>query len=99
MFARLHVIETTPEQHEVGLEIVRDEYLPWARETTGFRGLIGLADEARGKAVVLTFWSDEETLEASAAAGDRIGDLAAAVTGSTRRSVESLEVTLFEVAG
>ena len=25
----------------------RDEYLPWVRDSTGFRGLIGLVDEKR----------------------------------------------------
>jgi hypothetical protein len=97
VFARLHVIETTPEQHEVGLEIVREAYLPWARETSGFRGLIGLVDNAREKAIVLSLWRDEAALDASAAAGDQLSRLAAEASGSTRRSLESFEVTLFEM--
>ena len=97
VFARLHTIETTREQHEVGLEIVRDEFLPWVRESNGFRGLIGLVDEANEKAVVLTLWRDETALEESEAAGDKLSRLASMVSGSTRRSLESFEVTLFEV--
>ncbi|PWU25037.1 MAG: hypothetical protein C5B48_03350 [Candidatus Rokuibacteriota bacterium] len=97
MFARLHAIETTPEQHEVGLQIVEDEFLPWVRESDGFRGLIGLADKSREKAIVLTFWRDEATLDESAAAGDQLSRLAATVAGSRRRSLESFEVTLFEM--
>jgi len=96
MFARLHTIETTRERYDLGLELVREEFLPWARDSTGFRGLIGLVDESRERAFVLTLWSDEAALAASAAAGDRLGGLASAATGS-RRSVESLEVTIFEL--
>ena len=97
MFARLHTLETTREQHEVGLEIVRDEYLPWVRDSTGFRGLIGLVDDEHEKAIVITLWADETALEESAAAGDQLSRLAAAASGSRRRSLESFEVTLFEV--
>ena len=97
MFARLHTIETTEDQHELGLTMVRDELLPWARASSGFRGLIGLVDKAHEKAMVLTLWSDEAALEESATAGDRLSQLAAAASGSTRRSLESFEVTLFEL--
>jgi hypothetical protein len=97
VFARLHTIEVTKEQHEVGLRIVRDEFLPWTRESSGFRGLIGLVDEARETALVLTLWSDRAALDASADAGDRLSELAAKVSGSTRRSLKSFEVTLFDV--
>jgi hypothetical protein len=97
MFARLHTIEVTDEQHEEGLRIVRDQFLPWARDSSGFRGLIGLVDEAHEKALVLTLWSDRAALDASAGAGDQLSLLAAEATGSTRRSLESYEVTLFDV--
>jgi heme-degrading monooxygenase HmoA len=99
MFARLHAIDVTREQHEEGLQIVRDQFLPWARESSGFRGLIGLVDEAHEQALVLTLWSDRAALDASAQAGDELSRLAAEVTGSTRRSLESYEVTVFDVPG
>jgi hypothetical protein len=97
VFARVHTIETTRAHHEVGVGIVRDQYLPWVRDSTGFRGLIGLVDEQSEKAIVITLWADETTFAESAAAGDKLSQLAAAASGSTRRSLESFEVTLFEV--
>jgi hypothetical protein len=97
VFVRLHMLETTREQYEVGLEILIEEYLPWARDSSGFRGLIALADKPREKTIVLSLWADEAALDASAAAGDRFGRLGAAASGSTRRSLESFEVTLFEM--
>jgi hypothetical protein len=97
VFARLHTLEASREQHELGLEIVRDQYLPWVRDSTGFRGLIGLADEERGKAIVITLWADQTALDDSFAAGDKLSRLASAASGTTRRSLESFEVTLFDV--
>jgi hypothetical protein len=97
MFARLITLETTEEQHEEGLRLTQDELLPWARESTGFRGLIGLVDRAAGKTLVLTLWASEETLRESADAADRLSALGAATTGATRQAIEQYEVTLFEV--
>lgn len=97
MYARLHVLQTTPEQHDHGLEIVRDQLLPWLRDSTGYRGLIRLADSAAGKTLVITLWADEESLRASADAGDRFGELTAETTGATRLALEQYEATLFDV--
>lgn len=97
MYARLHTLKTTPEQYEQGLELVREQLLPWARDSTGFCGLIGLVDRAREMTLVLTLWADEAALERSAAAGDELSRLAAAATGATRRSLDDYEVSLFEV--
>ena len=98
MFARLHVLQTTPEQHDEGLEIVRDQLLPYLRNSTGFRGLIRLADREGGKTLVITLWADEESLQASAEAGDRFSELAPATSGATRLALEQYEATFFDIA-
>jgi hypothetical protein len=97
VYARLHVLQTTPEQHDHGLEIVRDQLLPWLRDATGYRGLIRLADPAAGKTLVITLWADEESLRASAEAGERFTELTAETTGATRLALEQYEATLFDV--
>jgi hypothetical protein len=97
VYARLHVLQTTPEQHDHGLEIVREQLLPWLRDSTGYRGLIRLADPAAGKTLVITLWADEESLRASAEAGERFSDLTAETTGATRLALEQYEATLFDV--
>jgi hypothetical protein len=94
----MHVLETTPEQHDLGLEIVRDQLLPWLRDSSGFRGLIRMASRAEGKTLVITLWMDEESLQASARAGNKLGELTVATTGVTRLALEDYEVTLFDVA-
>ena len=97
MFARVHTLETTPEQHDEGLAIVREHLLPWTRESTGFRGLIGLTDRAGGITLVITLWADEESLRGSEQAGDALSGLATQLTGASRRSLDDYEVTLFEL--
>jgi hypothetical protein len=97
VFARVHTLETTPEQFERGLEIVRDELLPWASESTGFRGLIGLTQPAGGTTLVVTLWADEASLRSSEAAGDLLSKLAADASGATRRSLDDYAVTLLEL--
>src|SRR5439155_25352263 len=42
VFARLHASQTTREQHDLGLELVSDQLLPWLRDSSGFRGLTRL---------------------------------------------------------
>jgi heme-degrading monooxygenase HmoA len=97
VFARLHILETTPEQNERGLEIVRDQLLPWLRDSTGFRGLLRLSDREGSKTLVITLWTDEDALRASAEAGNRLSELTAETVGVTRKALEEYEVTLFDV--
>ena len=93
----MHVLETTPEADERGLEIVRDQLLPWLRGSTGFRGLLRLTTREGTKTLVLTLWADEESLEASAEVGNKLSDLTAEAVGVTRKALEVYEVTLFDV--
>ena len=97
MFARLHVLKTTPEQSDQGLELVRDQLLPWLRDSTGYRGLIRLSGRKAGKTLVVTLWADEESLQASAEAGDRLSALTAANVGAERLALETYEATLFDL--
>ena len=97
MFARVHVIQSTPEQQDEGLEIVRDQLLPWLRDSSGYRGLIRLADRAGGKTLVVTLWADEESLQASAEAGNRLTELTMESVGATRLALEQYEATLFDL--
>jgi heme-degrading monooxygenase HmoA len=97
VLARLHAIQTTQEQHDLGLEIVRDQLLPWLRDSSGFRGLIRLWSPAESKTLVITLWADEESLQASAEVGNQLGELTAETVGTTRLALEDYEVSFFEV--
>ena len=79
------------------MEIVRDQLLPWLRDSSGYRGLIRLADRAGRKTLVVTLWADEESLQASAEAGNRLTELTMESVGATRLALEQYEATLFDV--
>jgi heme-degrading monooxygenase HmoA len=97
MLARMHTLETSPEQHDRGLEIIREQLLPWLRDSTGFRGLIRLADRDRGQTLVLTLWADEESLRKSTEAADELTELATASSGAARIALTEWDVTFFDV--
>jgi heme-degrading monooxygenase HmoA len=98
MFARIHTLQTTTEQHDHGLEIVRDQLLPHLRDSTGFRGLIRLDDRLAGKTLVVTLWADQDALRGSAEAAEHFSELAAETSGATRLALEQYEATLFDVS-
>jgi heme-degrading monooxygenase HmoA len=93
----MHTLETSPEVQDLGVELIRDQLMPWLRDSTGFRGLIRLADRAGGKTLVLTLWADEESLNASAEAAERLSALTASTSGARRRALEEFDVTFFDV--
>ena len=95
VFARVHTLETTPEGHDRGLELLR-EILPWLRESTGFRGIVRLATPDRSKSITITLWADESAMLESAEAAQGLGALAAEASGSTRIALDDCEVTFFE---
>jgi heme-degrading monooxygenase HmoA len=95
----MHVLKTTPEQHDQGLAIVRDQLLPWLRDSSGFRGLIRLSSRTEPKTLVITLWADEESLQASADVGNELALLTAETVGADRVALEEFEISLFDVAG
>lgn len=97
MFARVHVLEATPEQSEAGLQIFRDQLRPWLRDASGYRGLIRLEDKESERTLVITFWEDEAALDASMEAGEQLAELTAENTGAKRLAIELYEATLFDV--
>jgi len=97
MLARLHRLRATAEQYETGLRIVRDDLLPWARESDGYCGAIGLVNRETGEALLLTLWADEETRTKSAEAAERLSSIAALASGAERDEVENLDVSIAEL--
>jgi heme-degrading monooxygenase HmoA len=95
VFARVHTLETTPEGHDRGLELLR-EILPWLRDSTGFRGVIRLATPDRSKSMTITLWADEAAMLESTEAARGLGALAAEASGSKRIALDDCEVTFFE---
>jgi hypothetical protein len=97
MHARLHRLRTTAEQYETGLRMVREDLLPWARESDGYCGAIGLVNRETGEALLVTLWSDEESRAKSAEAAQRLSSIAALASGADLDGLENLDVSIVEV--
>lgn len=97
MFARVHVLQATPEQSEAGLKIFTEQLRPWLRDASGYRGMIRLEDKDNDTTLVITFWADEAALEASQEAGEQLAALMAENTGAKRLAIELYEATLLDV--
>ena len=97
MFARIHTLGTTPEQHDEGRQIVVEQILPWLQDSSGFRGMIRFAHPDKSKTLVVTLWADEASLKASAEAGDELASSSSAATGASRLALEDYEAEFFDV--
>ena len=96
MLARLHRLSTTPEQYEAGLRMVRDDLLPWSRESDGYCGAIGLVNRETGEALVLTLWADDESRTKSAEAAGRLSSIAALASGAGLEAIENYDVDILD---
>ena len=97
MLDRLHRLSTTPEQFDTGLRMVQDDLLPWARESDGYCGALGVINRETGEAFLLTLWADEESRAKSADAAERLSSIAALASGADLEGVENLDVSLVDL--
>ena len=93
----MHTLETTEAAHDIGIDVLLDDVLPWLRDSGGFRGLVRLSTAERAKTIVITLWADEASMAQSSEAARRFGALVAETAGSTRVALEDLEVTYLDV--
>ena len=77
--------------------MVREDLLPWARESDGYCGAVGLVNRETGEALLVTLWADEETRSKSAEAAERLSSMAALASGADQESLENFEVSIIEV--
>ena len=77
--------------------MVQDDLLPWARESDGYCGALGVVNRETGEALLLTLWADEESRAKSAEAAERLGSIAALASGADLEAVENLDVSLLDL--
>jgi len=98
MIARIVSVTGSAEAITQGLELVKEQILPWRRDAAGFRGFIALVDLQRGRGQTITFWQDEESLRANEEAGAGFRRLLEDGTDGRLESVEFYEVAGVELA-
>lgn len=97
MYARLTTFDGTPEGIQAGIDLYRQEVIPWIRDATGFRGWLVLRDpEGGGRSVSITFWTDEATMRDQEASGGTLRDEVVANLGIEMKSMEFYDVAVAE---
>lgn len=96
MHVRVTTFEGPLDGIEEGIRIYREEVIPWLRDSTGFRGWMVLLDRSQERALGLTFWSSEATMNDNAASGASLRDELAASVGTVMKSLEHYEVAAVE---
>jgi hypothetical protein len=97
MFARVNVLETTPERIADVAHVVRDVVHPGIRGETGYVGYVVLRDRHTGKAIGVTFWDTDAAREHSDLKARQLRPRVEQATGGTMRSVEEYDVLFFDL--
>ncbi len=65
MHARLITSQYQLDKLDEALQLYRETILPELRQLPGFKGVMGLVDRSKGKAIALTLWESEADALAS----------------------------------
>ena len=93
MFARVSIIEGSPEGIDESIRLMRETVMPEARKMQGFRDSYLLVDRKTGKQMGIALWETEADLNASTEAANRLrAQFVQAATAQTPK------VEIYEVA-
>jgi heme-degrading monooxygenase HmoA len=94
MHARVSTLDLDPARIDETLAMLEEEELPKIRGQDGFKGFTALVDRSSGKVVGTSYWTTQEQMQASEAAGQSARQHAAE-TGAAKGEPQ---VERFEVA-
>ena len=97
MFARVNVLETTPDRIADVAQVVRDVVHPGIRGEHGYVGYVVLGNSHTGKAIGMTLWETEAAREHSDLTARQLRPRVEQQTGGTMRSVETYDVLFFDI--
>jgi hypothetical protein len=92
MFARLTLLQGSPDRADEGIRLIQETILPGAKQQAGFQGGYWGLDRATGKAMALTLWGSEQAMNDSGAFAQQSRDEAATDFAGQILSVELYEV-------
>jgi hypothetical protein len=95
MHARVTTLSGPVGNVDVGIENFRTNVVPFVREEG--KGAILLVDRARGEAIGITLWEDEEALRASEESANALRASVADQMGVAAPSVSRYEVAVLEL--
>jgi hypothetical protein len=92
MFARVTVIQGSPDQYEDAVRIINERAVPGAKEIPGLVAGYWALDRSSGKGVTFTVYDSEESLKASEDMVRELRERSVAEAGAQVVSVETYEI-------
>jgi heme-degrading monooxygenase HmoA len=94
--ARVSRVDGDPKRVDEATRESRETILPRAREMPGWKGILSLADRKTGRAVLITLWDSQESMQASEQRADELRRASTEAGGGTIAGVERYEVAMAE---
>ena len=88
MYARVTVVQGSPDKMDQGIDTFNKEVLPAAKSVAGYKAAFLLADRETGKGIGITLW---ETEDARRQGGEAVEDARAAAIAAMGGSVPPVE--------
>ena len=92
MFARVTVVQGSPDKVEQGIDSFNSAVLPAVKGVDGYRGAFLLADRSTGKGIGITLWESEDARQRGADAVDEARAATIKAMGGSVPPVEEYEV-------
>ena len=92
MFARVTVVQGSPDKIEQGIDSFNGAVLPAAKGVDGFKGALLLVDRTSGKGMGITIWESEDARRRGAEAVDEARAATIKAMGGQVPPVEEFEV-------
>lgn len=92
MYARVTVVQGSPDKIEQGIDSFNSQVLPAVKGVAGYRAAVLLADRATGKGIGITLWESEDARRRGGEAVDAARAVTIEAMGGTVPPVEEYEV-------
>ncbi|MEX1264459.1 MAG: hypothetical protein WEE66_11115 [Actinomycetota bacterium] len=97
MFARVTIVQGSPEKIEQGVDSFNSQVLPAAKGVDGYKAAFLLVDRNTGKGIGITMWDSEDARRRGAEAVDAARAATIEAMGGTVPPVEEFEVVVSDL--
>lgn len=92
MFARVSVIQGSPDRYDDAIKVINERAVPGAKQLRGLVTAYWALDRSTGKGVTFSVYDSEESLNASEEIVRQLRDTSVAEAGAQVVSVETFEI-------
>ena len=92
MYARVTVVQGSPDQIEQGIDAINSGVLPAVKGVAGYKGAMLLVDRTSGKGMGISLWESEDARRRGAEAVDEARAATIKAMGGTVPPVDEYEV-------